>query len=190
MRRQIVGGPEWIDIDRFDIEAKVKGNLRSVPEEQLRLMLQALLEERFRLQAHREKRELPVYNLIVAGRGPKMSADQTPPDPRNNFATIDSDAITSLPRGALHMLRTPTGTILSGNSVAMPLLMFMLQFESDPIIIDKTDLKGLLDIQLRFTEFPQSELFTAIQDLGLKLESAKGLVEHVVIDSVQRPTEN
>jgi uncharacterized protein (TIGR03435 family) len=189
--RQIIGGPEWIDKDRFDIEARVKGNVQSVPTEQLRLMLQALLEERFRLRAHRETREVPVYNLIVVKGGPKKSADQTPTEPRNSIITIDTDAAPSLPRGALHMRRTPTGTILSGTSVELSQLIFLLQLQSyERIIFDKTNFKGLMDIQLRFTEYPESKLFTAIEDLGLKLEPVIGPVEHVVIDSVQKPAEN
>ena len=189
--RQIFGGPEWIGTDHFDIEAKVKGNVESVPTEQLRLMLQTLLEDRFRLKVHRETRELPVYNVIVAGGGPKRSANQTPPDPRNNSFRIDSEDDPSLPRGALHMRRTPTGTILSGTSVAMPLLKDLLQWqEHDRIVIDKTNFKGLMDIQLTFTEYPESNLFTAIQDLGLKAEPVNAPVEVLVIDRAQKPTEN
>jgi uncharacterized protein (TIGR03435 family) len=163
-------------------------------------MLQALLEDRFRLQVHRETRELPIYNFVLARGGLKMSADQTPPDPSKGFITFDSDPAPSapLPRGAIHMGRTPSGTTLSGTGVAVALLMNLLQGQSDRIIIDKTDFKGLLDIQLRFTDVRSTEqsdstapsLFTAIQDLGLKLESAKATIEVVVIDSVQKLTEN
>jgi uncharacterized protein (TIGR03435 family) len=154
LRQQIIGSPEWMDTDRFDVEAKVEGNTRSIPAEQLRPMLQVLLEDRFRLQVHRETRELPVYNFVVARGGPKMSADQTPPDPSKGFITFDSDPAPSapLPRGAIHLGRTTSGTTLSGTGVAVPLLMSLLQGESDRIIIDKTDFKGLLDIQLRFTD--------------------------------------
>src|SRR5229473_3073049 len=68
---QIVGGPAWLDVDRFDIQAKASGDPSGA---QLRLMLQSLLKERFKLVAHRETRELPVYNLVMAGGGGKTGA--------------------------------------------------------------------------------------------------------------------
>ena len=64
LRAQIVGAPAWIDTDRYDIEAKAGGSER-VPGADLRVMVQSLLEDRFQLKAHREMRELPVYNLVV-----------------------------------------------------------------------------------------------------------------------------
>jgi Protein of unknown function (DUF3738) len=86
LNQQIIGGPAWIDTDRFDVEAKLEGGGPSLPPEQLRDMLQALLEDRFQLKARRDSRELPIYNLVVTkGGGPKLSQDQTPPDPRQRF---------------------------------------------------------------------------------------------------------
>src|SRR5690349_22893943 len=80
---QIIGGPNWIGTDRFDIEAKAEGDGQSIPTEQVGSMLQSLLEDRFQLKAHYETRELPVYILSVAKGGPKLklSEDQTPPSP-------------------------------------------------------------------------------------------------------------
>jgi uncharacterized protein (TIGR03435 family) len=200
MRQQIMGGPQWMDSDHFDIEAKLAGG-QSIPPDQIRPMLQALLEERFKLKSHREMRELPVYNLVVTKRGPKMSSDQTPPDPRQSFITFDSggEQSTVLPRGAIRESRTSSGTSLTGTGISVPLLVSLLQGQSDRIILDKSDIKGLLDIQLRFIDVrspdQQSDtsvpsLFSAIEDVGLKLESAKAQLDVVVIDSVQKPTEN
>jgi uncharacterized protein (TIGR03435 family) len=142
-----------------------------------------------------------VYHLVVNKGGPKLSADQTPPDPRQSAIIFDSEGLSSaaLPRGAIREGRTASGTTLSGTGVSVSLLMSLLQGQSDRIIVDKTDVKGLLDVQLRFTDArgPEQQadstapsLFTAIQDLGLKLEPAKALLEVVVIDRVQKPTEN
>jgi uncharacterized protein (TIGR03435 family) len=76
---QLIGAPQWIDEDHFDIEARPDGE-RPIAREQFQLMLQGLLEDRFRLKTHHEMRELPVYNLISKNR-PKiqLSEDQTPP---------------------------------------------------------------------------------------------------------------
>ena len=81
LRQHVIGGPAWIDTDRFDIEAKVEGDSRAIPAAEVWRMVQSLLEDRFKLKAHRETRELAVYNLVVAKGGLKMklSPDQTPP---------------------------------------------------------------------------------------------------------------
>src|SRR5437016_2968060 len=90
--QQIIGGPDWSRTDRFDVEAKMGGSFPSISYNQIQLMLQALLEDRFQLKAHREKRELPVYNLVVSKLGVKMrpSPDQIPPDPRQADIFFDS----------------------------------------------------------------------------------------------------
>jgi uncharacterized protein (TIGR03435 family) len=77
---QIVGGPGWIDTDHFDIEARSED--RNAGPDQIKLMLQSLLEDRFQLKLHRETRQSPVYELVVAKGGPKirLSPDQTSPD--------------------------------------------------------------------------------------------------------------
>src|SRR5262249_21320644 len=78
---QISGGPNWMDSDRYDIEAKADCSGGVLSREQLQLMVRSMLEDRFQLKAHMETRELPIYNLVVAKDGPKLkaSADQTPP---------------------------------------------------------------------------------------------------------------
>ena len=77
---QIVGGPNWIDSDRYDVQATANCSGGALSREQVQLMIQSMLEERFQLKAHMETRELPIYNLVVAKDGPKIkaSADQTP----------------------------------------------------------------------------------------------------------------
>src|SRR5207249_3635370 len=78
---QIIGGPNWIDSDRYDVQAKADCSGGIISREQLQLMVQSMLEDRFQLKAHMETRELPIYNLVVDKNGPKIkpAADQTPP---------------------------------------------------------------------------------------------------------------
>ena len=89
---QIIGGPDWLDTDHFDIEAKPQGDPSLISGEQARLMVQSLLEDRFHLKVHHELRQLPVYNLVVAKNGPKLklSDDQKPPVPGNNRSQADT----------------------------------------------------------------------------------------------------
>src|SRR5215471_13832615 len=76
---QIIGGPSWIDSDRWDVQATADCSGGVLSREQVQLMVQSMLEDRFQLKAHMETRELPIYNLVVAKDGPKLkeSADQT-----------------------------------------------------------------------------------------------------------------
>jgi uncharacterized protein (TIGR03435 family) len=211
-RDQLFGGPDWIRNERFDIEAKIEGDRRAIPNEQVWLMVQSLLEDRFQLRLHHETRELPVFNLVVANGGLKMklSSDQTPPKSDDDVDT--SDPASPL-RGETSVTHTPSGeTILSGAAISIsPSLevrrphalpsrsLTSLLRQSGRLVIDKTNLKGFFDFRLRFVPDELSgnpdvsgpTIFTALQEqLGLKLESAKGSVEVLVIDSVSKPTEN
>ena len=248
---QIVGGPNWIDSDRYDVQATANCSGGPIPREQLQLMIQSMLEERFQLKAHMETRELPIYNLVVAKDGPKLkaSADQTPPGgpgggpplpcspapaapptplpppppfsgPGQRGGPLDPSFV--MPRGAMLMMGSPTGTVLRASGVPLANMIGMMQQQVGRPVIDKTELKGLFDFTLQFSPEglsgpggpggglgpgpgpgpggpgaapttaaePVPSLFTAIQELGLKLESAKGPVPVLVVDSVQKPTEN
>jgi uncharacterized protein (TIGR03435 family) len=198
---QISGGPSWAGSDRFDVEAKA-ADPKAGPD-QVRLMLQSLLEDRFKLKLHRETRESSVYALVVDKGGLKMkpSADQT---------SADVDGPSPPGAGPNHGgIRIGSGSLI-GNGVAMPLLVRMLSQRLDRTIVDKTDLTGRFDLQLQWTpdvgETPFSpggdllppaadssgiSIFVALQEqLGLKLESQKGPVEMFVIDSVEKPSAN
>jgi len=229
---QILGGPKWMDTDHFDVLAKPEGGGRPIPAEQMALMVQSLLEDRFQPKFHRETRELPTYTLVAAKDGPKikLSADQTPPGPpqpgergagprgepgagpRGGFDGLRGGPGGPPPRGAFGMGR---GSMFA-SAVPLSTLVNALSQQLGRPIIDKTDLKGLLDIQLQWTpEVGQTfgpfgavvpggpepspppvdpsgpSIFTALQEqLGLRLESTKGQVEALVIDSVQPPSEN
>jgi uncharacterized protein (TIGR03435 family) len=201
LKAQIIGVPDWANTTHFDIQAKLPGDARSLPIEQTKVMLQSLLEDRFQLKIHRETRDLPVYNLVLVKGGPKLSEDQTLPDPRQssiNFVSAGEES-GALPRGAMRMITAPSGITLLGTAVPIAKVVNLLQGRSDRIIVDKTGFNGLFDIHLEFSPdlgaaAPGTEiglsLFTAIQDIGLKLESAKAPLEVLVIDRVQKPSEN
>jgi uncharacterized protein (TIGR03435 family) len=210
---QISGGPSWIATARWNIEGKAaEGSIPpragpadpSVPDP-LMLMAQSLLEDRFQLRTHRETHEAPVYELIVAKTGHRMkfSGDQEPV-----VFSPDLPHRGGPPRG---MMRLNLRGELEGNGVSVAQLAQMLseQAISGRPVIDKTGLKGLYDFKLEWTPEvgpaapgisepapPPADpsgpsLFTAIQEqLGLKLEPAKGPTEFLVIDSVARPSEN
>lgn len=197
---QISGGPSWINLDTFDVEGKT-GDRNSEPD-RLRLMLQALLADRFRLSVHREKKESPVYELAVNKGGPKFkaSADQSP--------AVDGPA----PAGAgpnHGAMRLGAGSLF-GNAVTMSTFVNLLSQRLGRPVMDKTSLTGRFDIQMQWTPevgespvdptgFPlpvpagsvDASIFSAIQEqLGLRLETAKAPVEVLVIDHAERPSEN
>jgi uncharacterized protein (TIGR03435 family) len=192
-RSCISGEPEWGKSDRFDLQATIpqgshaytRSELQSGDAPQLQRMIQTLLAERFKLVLHRETKEAPVYNLVVARPGRmKLSDDQTPP----------GDIPFGLRGNAL-----PRGVMLNCSGVAIQIssLIGCFQTELDRPLIDKTDLTGLYDIPPRPTD-PNATpgargggaLPLALEQLGLKVESARGSVEFLVIDHAEKPSEN
>ncbi len=141
---------------------------------------------------------MPVYHLVLAKKGPKLSADQTPPDPRQAFITFASqgDELLALPRGAMRTVTGPDTTTITGTAIPVARLIAMLQGRSDRIIIDKTGLEGLIDVNLEFrqnlaaADGDAATLSAALQDMGLKLDAAKTPMPVLVVDSVQRPSDN
>jgi uncharacterized protein (TIGR03435 family) len=205
LRTQVIGGPSWVDTDTFDIDAKPERG-SSPNAEQLWLMVRTLLEDRFQLKTHRETREFPVYNLVVAKRGKlKLSEDQTPSDPTAPRGTPNPGPA----RGGFSMIAKASPAsltlALSGNAVRLDAFLDnLLQQYVDRPILNKTGLDGLFDVHLEFemptgnrTDSPVASdpggpnIFTAVQeDLGLKLEPAREPVDVIVIDSVQKPSDN
>jgi uncharacterized protein (TIGR03435 family) len=195
---QFIGAPDWIDKDRYDIDAKPEGDARPIPRERLQLLVQSLLEDRFRLKAHRETRELPVYYLFVSKDHPKiqLSTDQTPPKP------VEAPDSGPLPRGTYTSREDASGVTITARAIPISTFVSLLQNRIDRVILDKTNLNGLFDIDLKCSrelrpdgaaspDMAAPSLSTAIQEqLGLKLESSKGPVEILVIDSVGKPSEN
>ena len=204
---QMIGGPNWIEADRFDVEAKVDGDPASISTNQTWIMVQSLLEDRFQLKVHHESRELPVFFLTIARNGLKMvrSEDQTEPDPDAGGSSGKFyDPKKPLPRGVLSASGVQVETV-AGSAVPLSSLLPVLRSFGQRPVIDKTDLKGLFDFKFDFA--PEcgtifacgpidstpigSSLSAALeQHLGLRLESAKAFVDVVVIESVQHPSEN
>jgi uncharacterized protein (TIGR03435 family) len=196
---QIVGGPDWASTDLWDIQSKVEDANDHAPEplildgtqpDPFSLMAQSILEDRFQLKAHREVRQLPVYELVVAQGGPKirLADDQTPfdrtaPPPR---------LLTGVPRGSYFIGGNRAGKGFEGNAVPLDRLVNILTIETGRTVIDKTGLHGLYDMQMEWTpDSSRIPLTTAMEGrLGLQLVSSTGPVEVLVIESVQKPSEN
>lgn len=195
---QIFGGPSWANSDRFDIEAKAEAVTDMTPE-RMPLLLQSLLADRFQLKIHTETRELPVYDLVIGKNGPKLRAvpDPEPPVP-------GTPELPPLRPGAFQWRMGD----MSGSTVPFDRFVGALSILLGRPITDKTGLTGFFEIKLQWApDVGQGDgplqplpspvdpsgpsLFTAIQEqLGLRLESTKGPVEVIVIDSVQKPSEN
>ncbi len=122
-------------------------------------MTQSLLENSFQLKSHRETRDLPVYNLILTKAGPKRSADQTPPDSHQSFISFvtEGSPMSPLPRGATRIIAGPGTTTLTGTAISIDKIIPTLQSRSDRIIIDKTGLTELIDVQFTFRQDLASE---------------------------------
>ena len=186
---QIYGAPEWISTERFDIDAKPEVD---TPLIQLGPMLKTLLVDRFKLAVHSEQRELPIFALVsLRGSG------QRAPGLRDTACPVALDVDLSRPQTerCANVSQGPGRLTLRG----MPLsqLLLFLGPAVNRTIVDKTALDGRYDIDLTWTPELSStapeavSIFTALQEqLDLKLESAQGPVEVLVIDHVERPTEN
>jgi uncharacterized protein (TIGR03435 family) len=191
---QVIGGPCWIDSDFYEIIATVDGDL---PLGQINgRMFRALLEERFKLKIHRETKAAPIYALTVAKSGfklkPTAPGDCSPPSCGFPVPGMKGRNVTMNGKG------------ITMKNLAEGLLSRMV----DRKVIDKTGVDGVYDFHLEFTPddatplgapqgfSPSSEpgglsIFTALeQQLGLTLKSERGAINVLVIDSVERPSEN
>ncbi len=166
---QISGGPSWAESDRYELDARTASPTQG---DALLAMLQNLLAERFKLQLHRESKEGAIYNLVITKNGPRLQEE------------ADKTKI-----GALS-----TGRGMLGGSLTLTALARALSATAGRPVIDRTGLDGAFKVDIRWSaddspDAPGPSLFTAIQEqLGLKLESAKGAVEILVIDRAQKPS--
>lgn len=215
---QITGGPSWIDSDKYDVEGKAEGgppdDMRTMTEEQRkadldrrRQMIQALLADRFKLSLHRESKEAPIYALVVAKGGPKLK--ELPPEAKTEAAPKDAPAEPDPKhpmRGGMRMGRGE----LTGEGIKLLFLADSLSNVVGRKVIDQTGLKGDYSFELKWTPDESHDqgfkgpgdapaapdangpsIFTAIQEqLGLKLESQKSPVDLLVIDHVEKASEN
>ena len=218
---QILGGPSWIATDRWNIEAKADPDRMFLPTDvpgvdQLGLMLQSLIEDRFQLKVHRETGFFPIYELVVGKGGLKMTLaeDQTPRGSGRASATPPPrlpNGLPALTNFGSRWVFTPGGMNFEGKAIPLGRLVNLLANVTNRKIVDKTGLAGLYDIKLEWTadnlEAPFTpavdraqvaasptgpSLMTALEEqLGLRLVSASGgPVDVIVIDSVQKPSEN
>jgi len=187
--RAVAGGPDWIDTERYDIQAATPGETRPATEQQM-AMLRTLLTERFGFAFHTEPKEFSVYVLTAKGEL-KLKESETP------------DAQPAL-----------VSTVFPGDRIQLPARnATMGQFAStlqrailDRPVVDKTGLTGKYDFDLEWTyddtqfggNLPplaaqtsnKPDFFSALQQLGLKLDSSRAPIDTIVIDKVQKPSEN
>jgi uncharacterized protein (TIGR03435 family) len=204
---QIVGLPGWVSHlgPFFDVEARsdtsADERLAKLSDEQAKLekehMFQMLLADRFQLKVHWETREGPIYELVVAKNGPKLHSGGSLPPSREE---LDSWGDRKIPpiyqRGS-----SLSGFDLIGHQCSIESLAGMLTGQMGAPVVDKTGLTGTYDFDLKYlgpTEHYASEdpsiprpLTEALPDqLGLKLQSAKGEKQFLVIDHIERPSAN
>jgi uncharacterized protein (TIGR03435 family) len=208
----IEGAPAWIDSASYEIDATAEGApgfaMMRGP------MLQAVLEDRFKLKIRRESKEVPVYELTVAKGGPKLAASK-----EGSCVPVDYSLPTPYPQFCGLPKRGDPGLHLIGATMADLCKILSVIPGLDREIVDKTGIAGMFDIQLpgpgdlgsggsgRREIGPGSDdpaapvaamdpsssfetIKTAVQKFGLTLERAKGPGEFLVIDRVERPSEN
>ena len=212
---QLSGGPSWINSEKYDIEAKEEASVAdklqklSFEEQakQVRLMVQALLADRFNLKVSHQTKDLPVYALVVAKSGPKLTPTEVPQPAADG---------SSAPKKAFRGVRMMGPGQLSATNINIGLLADILsgQPELGRLVIDQTGLKGNYDWTLKWTPDQTAQMskgaddahatadappldssgpsiFTALEEqLGLKLEAKKGPVETLVIESIEKASEN
>jgi len=211
---QVLGGPNWIDEERYDVEATpgaaLEEQLQKMTSDQSTLvkhqMLQTLLAERFKLTLHHDTKELPIYALVVAKGGSKLQEtkpDDANPDPANASAHPTN-------KGRMRMSFQSTAIELTATGMAMDGLARQLASQLHSTVQNQTGLKGIYDFTVHFTpddagmdasgpggsgaslsDNSGTSIFAAVEDqLGLKLESKKGPVDVVVVDHVDKPSDN
>jgi uncharacterized protein (TIGR03435 family) len=193
---QVVGGPSWIDTDRFDINATFDGPIAIAPNSppvRLLSMERALLTDRFKLQVHQETRQLPVFDLVrtrTDGRlGPRLvlSDGKCLPLPSTAAPIADLTLYCGVKRSV------PGALVAKG--IPMPRLALLISFLPDVqrIVRDRTGLADAFDIDLAFARDATAAqdlppIMTALKEqLGLELKPATGPVDVIVIDHVELP---
>ena len=188
---RVIGGPDWIDSERFDIEAAPSATVTRPGTSQVMQMIRSLLASRFRLVTHTEQRELPIFVLTLARTdgtlGPKL---------RRSTAGCSAPVEKRAGPSACGMQRS-RGYIEAHGMTIDTILLHGLMPNLDRVVVDRTGLTGEFDWTLEWAAEQGSNnadplgpsIFTATQEqLGLRLEPARGPVEVLVIDSVERPT--
>jgi bla regulator protein blaR1 len=186
MPYEVVEGPEWIDRDRFDVVAVAQG--RSVRDNYT--MVQTLLADRLSLRLRKEMREMPVYVLLKARDDGRLGPGLRPVtiDCNERRASGQSPCFISPGRGSLRAVAMQWSAVWFAGSLDRPL-------------IDRSGLSGQFDVELKWTQdaltatgpadVDSVSLPTALREqLGLKLEPARAPIDVMVVEHVQRPSEN
>jgi uncharacterized protein (TIGR03435 family) len=208
---QLIGAPDWTSDSDFDIIGTYSSG--QVPtDREKRLMLQNLLTERFNLKMHREKRELPTYDLVLARKDGRLGPQLTPSTvdcakwneenrPKTDAGAPGSGS-PSVKRPVCRMIATRT--YLTGGARSMEDIASTLHAMVARPVTDRTDMKGVFDVDLRWSRFDLNaesgsgaspnegpSIFTAVQEqLGLKLVPRREKFEVFVIDDVKPPIPN
>jgi uncharacterized protein (TIGR03435 family) len=190
---QVAGGPGWIHEAAFSIDAEPPASSESARlnppspysplSEEQRLMLRALLIDRFQLKFHRENRTGQVY-VLAKGSG---ALNLQPPKDVNGDPWVGSNA-----GGGLN------GDGIAGQNISMPLLAVRLGRYLEHPVLDETGLKGSFDFKFQIPDYDQNQdaqdfvgsILTSLKGIGLNLKSTKGPVETIVIDHVEGPSAN
>jgi uncharacterized protein (TIGR03435 family) len=196
---QLTGAPAWIDTTRLDVEATAE---RDPDLTSFRAMLQSLLADRFHLTVHRDTRTLPLYELTAkANRSkdlllPNAHCASLPLEPAIGGQVHDG------PTADCGMFSYTRGH-LTGKGVTMAALAYTFSNVLRQTVVDKTDLDGAFDVDISWSSDSGSpptspsladttgpSIFTAVRDAGLELRAAKGPVEVVVVDRVDKLEDN
>jgi uncharacterized protein (TIGR03435 family) len=216
---QLVGGPSWMGIDRFDMVAKLEGNPEFGPPgsgpDPIQLAMRSLLADRFQMKSHRETREMDIYALVMAKPGGA-------PGPGLKKSDIDCAERARARRGQppqgpppipagggpipCSIMGSPGMIRFGGFPISQ--ITTMLGGQTGRMVVDRTGLTGNWEFVLTFAAEQRGQpppgvdappppnpdapsLFTALQEqLGLKLEATKGPVEVLVIDGIEHPSED
>jgi uncharacterized protein (TIGR03435 family) len=182
LRGYQLSGPDWIETEGYDVTVRAK---KSPSDPQFRLMLRALLEDRFKLKTHRETKEIPAYWLVVAKGGPKLR-------------DVKEEEVFMAAHAGKSPFRPGFMAIFSNKSLPE----FAQRLALDRPVIDKTGIEGRFWFQLEWAdESDQAKpepivhatpsLLTALEEqLGLKLEEQRASTEILIIDRAERPSGN
>ena len=164
---QVTGGPDWLDLDRFDLVAKA-GTAAEDP--QLRLMLRSLLTDRFRLAAHRETKDMRAYSLTIRKPGPQLTEWKE----GYRFAPSQKKGVVGVYRG--HGTMQQLAEVLAHD----PLV--------DHPVVDRTGLSGVYVLRLEWKKY--GTILSGLKALGLRVHTERQPVEVLVVDEVESPREN
>ena len=182
--KQVVGGPDWLRTEKFDVVADPETEKRP-GSDQMKALVQQLLIERFHIRMHHEQRPLSVYALVKTADTPRLKKSTADPD---GIPVVGYD---------------PSGELSVGNATMANFATFLQRFVLDRPAVDQTGIPGHFDLELRWTPDTLAadtknsdpaappDLFTAIKEqLGLKLEATKANTDVFVIDRAEQPSEN